>query len=76
MSDDMRIDEPPVGHRWELLHREEYTPEEAAEVLNMHASHLLKAAFGGDLKAEIINGDVISIRRSDLVAWLQWREQH
>ncbi|MCO5215360.1 MAG: helix-turn-helix domain-containing protein [Thermomicrobiales bacterium] len=65
-----------TSHLWELLHQEVYSPEEAAEVLNLRESMLLKAAFGGDLKATIVNGDVISIARTDLVAWLKWREQN
>lgn len=65
-----------TSHLWELLHQEVYSPEEAAEVLNLRESMLLKAAFGGDLKATIVNGDVVSIARTDLVAWLQWRERN
>lgn len=77
MSDDTRIDnQEVVDHLYELLKKEHYSPEEAAEVLNMKQRSILAAAFGGDLKAEIVNGDVISISRTDLVAWLQWRELH
>lgn len=59
---------------WDLLHLEVYTPRQAAEVLSISEGMLLKAAYGGDLKAEIINGDVIGITRTNLVAWLKWRE--
>lgn len=65
-----------IDYLWSLLHQEIYTPEQAAEVLNLRENLLLKAAFGGDLKAEIVNGDVLGIKRADLVHWMQWREQH
>lgn len=61
---------------WDLLHQEEYTPQDAARVLNLRENLILSSAYGGDLKATIINGDVISVTRTDLVAWLQWREKH
>lgn len=61
---------------WDLLKQESYTPQEAARVLNMHERVILSAAFGGDLKARIVRGDVIDITRTDLVAWLHWRETH
>lgn len=77
MTDEIRVDETTThGDLYELLHQEKYTPEEAAHVLNMRLRTILAAAFGGDLKAEIISGDVISITRTDLVAWLKWRENH
>lgn len=63
-----------VNRLYELLKQEVYTPEEAAEVLNMKQRTIFSAAFGGELKAEILNGDVISVTRTDLVNWLQRRE--
>lgn len=77
MSDDIRTEQPVEGNQlWDLLNKEQYTPEEAARVLNLREDLILRAAFGGDLKATIIHGDVISITRTDLVAWLQWRERN
>ena len=77
MSEETHVDRPAeVTHLWELLHQESYLPEEAAEVLNLPERLILKSAFGGELKARIVNGDVIDINRSDLVAWLKWRETH
>jgi hypothetical protein len=77
MSDETRVDQSPSSsHYWDLLHRESYTPREAAEVLNLSERIILSAAFGGDLNATIVNGDVVDISRTDLVRWLQWRENH
>ena len=74
MSEDTHADGPVIDSElWQLLHREEYTPREAAEVLNISEGLLLQAAFGGELKARIINGDVVSIRRADLATWWQQR---
>ena len=77
MSDDTRVEENLRGsHYWDLLHQDSYSPQEAAEVLNLSERLILKAAFGGELKAEIVNGDVVDITRADLVRWLHWRENH
>jgi len=77
MSDDTRVDQSLRGsHYWDLLHQDSYSPEEAAEVLNLSERLILKAAFGGELKAEIVNGDVVDITRTDLVRWLHWRQTH
>lgn len=73
MSDNTEL-EHEVGHYEQLLHQTAYSPHEAAEVLSVPERFILKAAFGGDLKAEIVNGDVIEITRTDLVAWLRLRE--
>ena len=77
MSEETRRDQTgEVTHLWELLHQESYLPEEAAEVLNLPERLILKSAFGGELRARIVNGDVIDISRTDLVAWLKWRASH
>lgn len=73
MTERLNIDHD-VDKLWELLHQEVYSPREAAEVLNISERIILKDAFGGDLKATIINGDVVSVTRTDLVAWVKWRE--
>lgn len=58
----------------ELLKQETYTPEEAADVLNMRQRTIFSAAFGGELKARIVNGDIVEITRTDLVDWIRRRE--
>lgn len=77
MSEETRRNQTgEVSHLWELLHQERYLPEEAAEVLNLPERLILKSAFGGELKARIVNGEVIDISRADLVSWLRWRDSH
>ncbi len=75
MPEKLNIDHD-VDKLWELLHQEVYSPQEAAEVLNISERIILKDAYGGDLKATIINGDVISVTRTNLVEWVKWRESH
>lgn len=58
----------------ELLKQEEYTPEEAAEVLNMRQRTIFAAVYGGELKAKMVGNDIISISRADLVEWLRRRQ--
>lgn len=59
---------------WDLLHQEVYTPQEAAEVLNISERVILKAAYGGELEAVIVNGDVVEVTRTNLVAWVKAQE--
>ena len=75
MADDIKQTQERT-ELWDLLHQEVYTPQQAAEVLNLSERIILKSAYGGELKAVIINGDVVEITRTDLVAWLKWREGH
>ena len=63
-----------VSHIEELLKKEEYTPEEAAEVLNMRQRSIFSAVYGGELKAKMAGNDIVSISRTDLVAWLRSRQ--
>jgi excisionase family DNA binding protein len=58
----------------ELLKAEEYTPEEAAEVLNMRQRTIFSAVYGGELKAKMAGNDILSITRTELVAWLRKRQ--
>ena len=80
MDDQNRVDgtdatkERELTRIEELLKSESYTPDEAAEVLNMRQRAIFSAAFGGELKAKIVNGDIVEITRSDLVDWLRRRE--
>ena len=75
MTEELKL-EHAASHYEELLHQTAYSPKEAAEVLNIPERYVLKAAFGGELKAEIVNGDVIEVKRTDLVNWLRWRQTH
>lgn len=62
-----------IGRVEELLRKDSYSPHEAAEVLQMRERTILSAAYGGELKARIVNHDVVSIARGDLIAWLRTR---
>ena len=55
---------------YELMQQERYTPEEAAEVLEIGVDVLRHAAFTGELRAHIIEHDIITIQRDDVLAWL------
>lgn len=58
----------------DLLHRDHYTPQEAAELLDISVNAIYQAAFKGDLRANIVGHDIVSIRRQDLITWLAERE--
>lgn len=58
----------------ELLNQETYTVPEAAEVLNMGQRRILSAVYGGELKATMAGHDIVSISRTELVAWLRRQE--
>lgn len=76
-QDEQRIDGEKeavtMSRAEELLHKERYTPAEAAETLNIRQRRLFSAVFGGELDAHVVNGDVVFITRTALVKWI--REQ-
>jgi hypothetical protein len=55
---------------YELMWQDRYTPEEAAELLQIGIDVLRHAAFTGELSAQIIEHDIISLQRDDVLAWL------
>jgi aryl carrier-like protein len=54
----------------ELLQQDQYTPEEVADLLEIGLDVVRHAAFSGELRAQIAEHDIISIRRDDLLAWV------
>jgi excisionase family DNA binding protein len=56
-----------------LLEKEIYTPDEAAEMLGMDVDVIYQAAHRGHLNVFKIGQDIVSIKRGDLVAWLETR---
>jgi excisionase family DNA binding protein len=56
---------------YELLQQERYTPEEVAELLGIGVHIIQHAAFSGQLRAQIVGHDIISLQRDDVLAWLQ-----
>lgn len=56
---------------YELLQHEHYTAEEAAEALLIGVERVRHAVFTGELPAQVIGHDIVSINREDIVAWFQ-----
>jgi hypothetical protein len=46
------------------------SPAEAAELLQIGIDVLRHAAFTGELPAQIIEHDIISLQRADILVWL------
>ncbi len=63
----------PPSHISTLLGQDHYTPEEAAELLGMDIDVIYQAAHRGHLPALKVGNDIISIKRADLVGWLESR---
>lgn len=57
----------------ELLHKESFTPEELATLLDLNVNQIRNACFEGELKATIVNHDIVSIDRADVLTWLASR---
>jgi hypothetical protein len=57
----------------ELLEHDHYTPEDLAELLDMDAWAVRRAARSGELPAFIVDHHVLCIRREDAVQWLARR---
>ncbi len=54
----------------ELLAQDSYTPEELATLMDLNVNRIREACYEGKLKAEIVNHDIISIKRSDALEWM------
>jgi hypothetical protein len=57
----------------ELLQHDHYTPEDLAELLNLDAWAIRRAARTGELRAFIVDHQVLCIRREDAIHWLARR---
>jgi excisionase family DNA binding protein len=70
-----RPQDPTVERRdfSELLHHDQYTPQEAAFLLGVDVDVIYQAAHRGNLKAVIAGHDVLYIFRHDLIEWLDSR---
>jgi excisionase family DNA binding protein len=58
----------------ELLHADEYTPEELSELTGIGLDVVRRAVHDGNLPARKIEHDIISIRRLDALNWMESRE--
>ena len=57
----------------ELFTAEELTPEELSVLIDVPVHAIHSAAFSGELKATIVDHDVVSIKRDDALAWMSMR---
>lgn len=57
-----------------LLRHEDYTPEELSRLLGVGLDVIRHAAFTGELAAQMAGHDIISLRRRDVLAWLEERD--
>jgi excisionase family DNA binding protein len=57
----------------ELLRKDHYTPDEAAYLLGIDNDVINQAVHRGRLPALMVGNDIISIKRGDLVHWLETR---
>jgi len=55
----------------ELLHHDHYTPEELSSLLGISVYGIQQAARDGRLKAHIVDHHILSIRREDVLNWLE-----
>jgi excisionase family DNA binding protein len=54
--------------------RKDYvTPEELADLLSLTDAHVRRAAWSGELPAIIVDHHILSIRRADVLRWLERR---
>jgi hypothetical protein len=63
----------PAKSIFKLLRAEEYTPQEVAELLEIGEHIVQNAVFEGDLPAQVVGHDIISIRQQDVIAWFNAR---
>jgi hypothetical protein len=57
----------------EILRQSEYTPHELADLLEMSLYVIQSAVWNGQLKATVIGHDIMSMRREDVLQWLDSR---
>lgn len=72
-TDSPRPEKPELSRIEALLKQESYSPEEVASIVRIPLRSINSAVFQGDLKANVVNHDIVSIERSDLIDWLRNR---
>lgn len=58
---------------YELLLADHYTPHEVAALLEIGEHTVQNAVFEGELPAQVVGHDIVSIRREDVIAWFNQR---
>ncbi len=66
----MSFAEHPDKSMEQLFESKVLTPEELSELVDIPLNRIRTAAFSGELKAKIVNHDIVSIDRDDALAWL------
>ena len=59
------------GDLADILHKDHYTPEELAALLGINKHAIEAAAHSGELRATLLEHHIISIRREDVVQWIE-----
>ena len=61
---------------WEtLIHRQELTVDEVAELFRFSPDLVRHAVWNGELRARILGHEICGIARADLIAWLKARAE-
>jgi excisionase family DNA binding protein len=59
------------GELEDILRKDHYTPEELAVLLGINKHAIEAAAHSGELRATLLEHHIISIRREDVVRWIE-----
>lgn len=57
----------------ELIHQQELTVEEVAELFRFSPDLVRHAVWNGELHARVLGHEICGIARADLIAWLKAR---
>jgi excisionase family DNA binding protein len=60
-----------AGDLEEILRKDHYTPEELSILLGVNKHAIEAAAHSGELRATLLEHHIISIRREDVVRWIE-----
>ena len=55
----------------QLIRADSYTENELSELIGIGVYEIRRAAREGRLRAEVVEGEVISIRRDDALEWIR-----
>lgn len=72
-TDSPESGKPELSQVESLLKQDTYSPEQVASIVDMPLRSIHSAVFRGHLKAKVVNHDIVSIERKDLIDWLRNR---
>lgn len=58
----------------QMLTQDVFTPEELSDLMGIGVETIETAVFGGQLRATVINHQILGIERSDALQWLRERD--